>query len=750
MDLSDSKITTIDEPKNQQGKQSLTYKFIPVLKEKELSFVPIVTQWPITFPADSAFNKWIYQDPENNLYSLSPRGISKNSKLLISASDLPAIRAIDKFYLDQDENIYIISSIRDNPSIDKSLVNDLENANTLYIKTKNGYIQSTESQLNNSFSDVYVDKHLNKWFSSYSNGIYLLPYSQRAYTHYEKYRGESVTCLGMGPRGNVFIGSSGNTIQRFNRNSWEQEIQLGPSNISNYISKVQLDTLNNILWCGWEFGLLKLNYFIDYEDTGNLNSTDVSIIPVSQLYDLVQISDSLLLCATDLGVKKIDLTNGSELKSEFSSTSTALSITKDHDGVIWFDQGNSLYFSEKNIIKELSTNNLDIQHKISDIELCHDGSIAVATQGGGIYFIKNKKVVHNYRMSNGLPSNSINKIQISGNTHYAASNKGIVSYEWNNESTKNEVFIKAKNGLPSDIVNDVLLADSMLYLATPAGLVIFKTNFLAEIASAKSSPPNLEIKSFSSKDSIFNPAHEIKLSYSQSFFKIDYHALVYDQPNFVEYSYRFSSNDEWQITKSTSLEFPKFESGSYSFQLRAKHYNSNWSKPKIVNFQALPPWWNTWWARGIYLLLLIGIGFIIARIYAKRKYEKQLALIQKEQALLEERNRISADMHDDLGSELTKVVILSQIARTKLNLPKEKEQPILAIGDAASGIVKKMNEIIWALNPSNDTLESLIAYLQNYVNEYLEVRDLNGRVIMPDSIPDYSVKAVFRRNSFLG
>ncbi len=194
---------------------------------------------------------------------------------------------------------------------------------------------------------------------------------------------------------------------------------------------------------------------------------------------------------------------------------------------------------------------------------------------------------------------------------------------------------------------------------------------------------------------------------------------------------------------------PRFEAGDYNFQIRARKHDSDWSEPVKLSFTSLPAWWASWWFR---TLLIFGAGlitFLIIRFFTRRKYERQLAIIQKEQALLEERNRISADMHDDLGSELTKIVILSRIARTKLGLERSKEQPIIDIDNAATDIVKKMNEIIWALNPTNDSLESLVSYLQKYVNDYFEVRDLYGRVEMPENVPNLKVKAAFRRNVFL-
>ena len=99
----------------------------------------------------------------------------------------------------------------------------------------------------------------------------------------------------------------------------------------------------------------------------------------------------------------------------------------------------------------------------------------------------------------------------------------------------------------------------------------------------------------------------------------------------------------------------------------------------------------------------------------RKELEKQVAVMQAHQ---EERERISADIHDELGSGMTTIRLMSEIAKNKMkeNVPVEIEK----ISNSANEVLNKMNAIIWSMNSSNDTLDSLISYIRVYAIEYLD------------------------------
>jgi len=128
----------------------------------------------------------------------------------------------------------------------------------------------------------------------------------------------------------------------------------------------------------------------------------------------------------------------------------------------------------------------------------------------------------------------------------------------------------------------------------------------------------------------------------------------------------------------------------------------------------------------------------------RKEFEKQMAIITAQQ---EERNRISADMHDELGSGMTAIRLMSEIAKNKMkeNTPPEIER----ISQSADDILNKMNAIIWSMNSKNDSLGNLVSYIRAYATEYLEGTSVKCRVNIPDFIHEQELSGDKRRNIFL-
>jgi signal transduction histidine kinase len=128
----------------------------------------------------------------------------------------------------------------------------------------------------------------------------------------------------------------------------------------------------------------------------------------------------------------------------------------------------------------------------------------------------------------------------------------------------------------------------------------------------------------------------------------------------------------------------------------------------------------------------------------RKEFEKQMAVVTAQQ---EERNRISADMHDELGSGMTAIRLMSEIAKNKMkeNTPLEVER----ISQSADDILNKMNAIIWSMNSKNDSLGNLISYIRAYATEYLEGTTVKCRVNIPEFIREQELTGDKRRNIFL-
>jgi signal transduction histidine kinase len=148
-------------------------------------------------------------------------------------------------------------------------------------------------------------------------------------------------------------------------------------------------------------------------------------------------------------------------------------------------------------------------------------------------------------------------------------------------------------------------------------------------------------------------------------------------------------------------------------------------------------------------VLFLSITYLIAQFFIKRKFNRQMKQMESEQMLLAERNRISADLHDEIGAEVSNIVILSRIAQAKIKNQDSPGASIDKIDRAANDMINKMNGIIWSLNPANDDLVNLVEYLKRYGNDYYEMFGYNGCVDVVGQVRHAQVKGIVRRNAFL-
>ena len=141
-------------------------------------------------------------------------------------------------------------------------------------------------------------------------------------------------------------------------------------------------------------------------------------------------------------------------------------------------------------------------------------------------------------------------------------------------------------------------------------------------------------------------------------------------------------------------------------------------------------------------VLLLLARRVIALLHTATLYQKDL---DRQLILERERARISQDMHDDVGASLTRISILSELAKNN----SENKQWLGQISDTSREVMEEMSQIIWALNPKNDTLEGLIAYIRRFAFEYLEPTSVQCLFDLPESLPSIALSVEVRRNIYL-
>src|SRR3569832_1629545 len=151
------------------------------------------------------------------------------------------------------------------------------------------------------------------------------------------------------------------------------------------------------------------------------------------------------------------------------------------------------------------------------------------------------------------------------------------------------------------------------------------------------------------------PTH---LPYSSNSIRFDFVAPYFSNANKVQYRYTLSGVDnKWKyVQNNTSVYVTALEAGDYSFKVAASINGKDWYESKLIRFTILPPFWRTWW------FILTSIVFLCSLIKAIYRY--RIAQIIKLQMV---RNRISAELHDDIGTKLTNINILSTLTHQAID-----------------------------------------------------------------------------------
>jgi signal transduction histidine kinase len=159
-------------------------------------------------------------------------------------------------------------------------------------------------------------------------------------------------------------------------------------------------------------------------------------------------------------------------------------------------------------------------------------------------------------------------------------------------------------------------------------------------------------------------------------------------------------------------------------------------------------WQTRWFITLTALSLLVGITTTV-RFVEKKKYQYQLQKAEQKHALERERARIAKDLHDDLGSSLTRISLLSGLVRADKNNPDQVESHAIKLSQSADQTVRALEEIVWAVRPGSDSLQSLVDYIAHFASELFEGTSTRCRLDLPRDLPAQPLPPDFRHNVFL-
>ena len=148
------------------------------------------------------------------------------------------------------------------------------------------------------------------------------------------------------------------------------------------------------------------------------------------------------------------------------------------------------------------------------------------------------------------------------------------------------------------------------------------------------------------------------------------------------------------------------------------------------------------------MFLLIAVGTAV-RVIERKKFRLQLQRAEQEHALERERGRIAMDLHDELGSSLTQISLLGGLLRAEKDNPAQVEIHAGKLADAADQSVRALEEIVWAVRPGSDTLQSLMDYIAHFANELFADNKIRCRQDLPSDLPACALPPDVRHNIFL-
>ncbi|MGC3960661.1 MAG: two-component regulator propeller domain-containing protein [Verrucomicrobiota bacterium] len=223
--------------------------------------------------------------------------------------------------------------------------------------------------------------------------------------------------------------------------------------------------------------------------------------------------------------------------------------------------------------------------------------------------------------------------------------------------------------------------------------------------------------------------------------EIHYTALSLQSPEKNRFKYRLADFDlEWvEAGHQRAAYYNNVPPGRYRFEVMACNNDGVWSKQIAqLALHIEPHFWQTWWFRATLVALPIGVVILIYRARLERLRELENLRI-----------RIASDLHDDVGSRLTKMAMMTELADREMPTSTPGKAHILNISRTVRDITRAMDEIVWTINPRNDTVENLANYIFHYAQEYFQDTGIRCRLDLPPDLPDEKMSTEERHHLFM-
>jgi len=432
-------------------------------------------------------------------------------------------------------------------------------------------------------------------------------------------------------------------------------------------------------------------------------------------------------------------------ESGFSTSTIGSVFAEDKDGNLWIatgsDQDDSRLIRFRNgHFKTFSEADGSPKGWTRDLYVDDRGRLWLANTAMGLLRLDNvntdKLDFVRYSIGDGLSSSAV--YCVTGDAFgriYAGTGRGLDRLD--PESGEVENFTTA-DGLPA---SDVELAyrDSKdsLWFGTPNGLVHYQPTADKPRVAPTVLITNVVAGGHSQPVSILGESNiaDLDLASNENQVSVGFIGLGATLGEKLNFEYRVTGKD-WTPTDERTLNFANLSPGSYRFEVRAVSADRLTSEPSIFLFNIAAPIWQRWW---FMLIVSLAAATFVYLVYRAR--------IQRLLELERVRTRIATDLHDDIGANLTRISILSEVARQKAQ--NGNGQMLSSIAEIARESVASMNDIVWAVSPKHDSLPDLVTRMRRHAEEVFALRDIGLRLDVPDAVRGQRLGVGVRRDLLL-
>ena len=387
------------------------------------------------------------------------------------------------------------------------------------------------------------------------------------------------------------------------------------------------------------------------------------------------------------------------------------------------------------------------QSSISDLYLDREGRLWATTTRGGLVRVDDPTAERPsftfYTTAEGLSSNNLNAVieDLYGRI-YLGTGRGVDRLA--PATGKVEHFTAADGLVPGEIRAVFRERGGALWFSARNGF----SRFVPEPERASTPPPvlvtGLTVAGDRQNVSALGETNIslAELAPDRNQLQIDFVGLSFAPGEVLRYQYRLEGADKgWSAPlDQRTVTYARLAPGNYRFLVRAVNSDGVVSAtPAELTFSVLPPVWQRWW---FVALAAIAIGLIVYTLYRYR--------VTRLLELANIRTRIATDLHDDIGANLTRISMLSEVARQQHGNARDgAENPLQSIGRIARESVASMSDIVWAINPERDSLRDVIRKMRRHAEEVFSLRDVELRFDAPSTKESQKLGITMRRDLLL-